>query len=540
MATQLPDGFAALANDPAAVAALPVERQYELAQLLDEVEVADARERLIPYVMRTTPDYRAAAVHHEMADALEAVERGEITRLLLTVPVRHGKTLLVSKRFVLWYMARNPGRHVMHCSYGADLATDAGRALRNLARDHRHLEIFPEAKMAEDSGRVDHWQLATGGEYVCAGVDGPIAGRGFNLGICDDLLKGSEAARSELQRDNVWRWYLDDFLSRRQHPNAIIFVTARWHEADPAGRIIERMEEGGEKWHVVNYPSLDEDDAALAPELIPREQLIETRAQVSPATWSALYQGNPTPDSGVLFNADAVHYYDDAPRWDDATRQWYVGDRPLRVYAASDWALSPHARADWSVHLIVGMDDKGTLWALDLWRKQASPEVTAAALLDLAARWKPVAWAEENSVVEKGVGPLVDRMARERGVYHNRLPYSSATDKVTKAQSIIGMWNAGRVRLPKAAPWTGDMVKEMLRFDRGRWDDQVDCWALAGRMISGMVGGRHPKAAGPGKGVVVMFPGNKALPEGMRAATWDDLHKINEREDRDRPGGSCR
>ena len=31
-----------------------------------------------------------------MAEALEAVERGELTRLLLTVPVRHGKTLLVT------------------------------------------------------------------------------------------------------------------------------------------------------------------------------------------------------------------------------------------------------------------------------------------------------------------------------------------------------------------------------------------------------------------------------------------------------------
>ena len=46
------------------------------------------------------------------------------------------------------------------------LAQDAGRALRNLARDPRHLEIFPEARLSADSGRVDHWQLATGGEYV--------------------------------------------------------------------------------------------------------------------------------------------------------------------------------------------------------------------------------------------------------------------------------------------------------------------------------------------------------------------------------------
>ena len=56
MTTRLPDGFAELVNDPAAIAALPVERQHELAQLLDEVEVADARQRLIP--LRSTDHAR--------------------------------------------------------------------------------------------------------------------------------------------------------------------------------------------------------------------------------------------------------------------------------------------------------------------------------------------------------------------------------------------------------------------------------------------------------------------------------------------------
>ena len=401
---------------------------------LDELHRRRARDHLIDYVHRTMPDYVAAPVHREMAECLEAVDRGEIKRLLLTVPVRHGKTLLVSKRFVLWYMARHPGHHVIHASYGADLAQDAGRALRNLARDPRHLEVFPEAELSADSGRVDHWQLATGGEYVCAGVDGPILGRGFNLGICDDLLKGTAAARSAVQRDAVWRWYLDDFLSRREHPNAIIFVTARWSDADPAGRILEGMEAGGEQWTVLNYPALDENENALAPDLIPAEQLIETRALVSPATWQALYQGNPVPDEGILFKAEGETLYDGVPRWDAASRQWYIGDLPLRVYASSNWALSPHAEADWTVHLIVGMDPHGTLWALDLWREQASPEVSAEAMLDLFEKWQPVVWAEENSVVEKGIGPLVLRMAHERGLYSmNRQGFSSASDKVTKA-----------------------------------------------------------------------------------------------------------
>ena len=74
--------------------------QVALRGSLDELHRRRARDRLLDYVDRTMPGYVPAPVHREMAEALEAVERGEITRLLLTVPVRHGKTLLVSKRFV--------------------------------------------------------------------------------------------------------------------------------------------------------------------------------------------------------------------------------------------------------------------------------------------------------------------------------------------------------------------------------------------------------------------------------------------------------
>ena len=61
-----------------------------------------------------------------------AVERGEIRRLMISAPPRHGKTQLVSKRFPLWYLGRNPNTQIVHCGYGGTIAEDAGRDLRNL------------------------------------------------------------------------------------------------------------------------------------------------------------------------------------------------------------------------------------------------------------------------------------------------------------------------------------------------------------------------------------------------------------------------
>ena len=41
-------------------------------------------------------------IHRQIIDKLEAVERGEIKRLMIFCPPRLGKSELVSKRFPAW------------------------------------------------------------------------------------------------------------------------------------------------------------------------------------------------------------------------------------------------------------------------------------------------------------------------------------------------------------------------------------------------------------------------------------------------------
>ena len=99
--------------------------------------------RLIPYAAYQWPSYSDAPHHRLIARHLEAVERGEINRLMITMPPRHGKSMLASEFFPAWYMGRNPDHYVVMATYAQELADDFGRKVKNQIDDPDFQNIFP-------------------------------------------------------------------------------------------------------------------------------------------------------------------------------------------------------------------------------------------------------------------------------------------------------------------------------------------------------------------------------------------------------------
>jgi len=46
--------------------------------------------------------------HVKLAQTLEAVQRGEIKRLIINIPPRYGKTEIAVKNYMAWCIAKNP------------------------------------------------------------------------------------------------------------------------------------------------------------------------------------------------------------------------------------------------------------------------------------------------------------------------------------------------------------------------------------------------------------------------------------------------
>lgn len=447
--------------------------------------------RLIAYAAYQWPQYRDARHHRLIARHLEAVERGEIARLMINMPPRHGKSMLASEFFPAWYLGRNPDQYVVTATYAQELADDFGRKVKNQIEDEAFRAIFPGVGLADDSksarrfhvdgvsGGVEHATTQRGAFYA-VGVGGPLTGRGAHLLLIDDPVKNREDAESEIVRRKIKDWYTSTAYTRLMPGGRIVLIQTRWHEDDLSGWL--QAEHAHEGWVVLNLPAIDEQQRPLWPEQYDIEALERIRRALPPRDWSALYQQQPTPDEGDYFKSEWFRPAEPPPR------------DQMRVYGASDYAVTAGG-GDYTAHIVVGVGPDGRMHVLDVWRRQAASDEWVEAWCDLVLKWKPIAWAEETGQIKAGVGPFLEKRARERQAYVAREQFPTRGDKAVRAQSIRGRMAMDGLYIAPDAPWRADLMAECLRFPAGVNDDQVDALGLVGQLLDRMHNGRAPQPA---------------------------------------------
>jgi len=428
----------------------------------------ESRNSLIRFTEYTNPDYQVVGHHRKICEALEAVERGELDRLMIFMPPRHGKSELASRRFPAWFLGRNPGKQIIAASYNSDLSSDFGREVRNIVADPLYANVF-DTTLAADSKAANRWHTGAGGSYVSAGVGTAITGRGAHVALLDDPIKDRQEADSELVRNTVWKWYTSTLYTRLMPRGAIVLIQTRWHDDDLAGRLLNA--ERGDRWEVLELPALD-DGQALWPEWYPLEALERIRAAIGERDWSALYQQRPQPDEGTYFQRNWFKWYDTPPE-------------QLRQYGASDYAVTDGG-GDYTEHGIFGVDPAEDIYVLDWWNGQAAADEWIDAKCDLILKHQPLLWGGEAGVIRKSVEPFMVKRMRERRAYCRVEWLASVHDKPARARSFQARAAMGKVHLPNNE-LGHRLLDQLLRFPAGSHDDAVDVCGLFGRMLDQVI-----------------------------------------------------
>lgn len=445
----------------------------------------DAAQSLIAFTEYTYSRYRTAQHHKVIAGQLERVERGEVDRLMLLVPPRHGKSELASIRMPAWFLGRQPHKQFLSVSATEGLASDFGRSVRNTIGSPEYRAIF-DTTLAEDSQAKGKWHTSAGGIYYSLGIGGSVLGRGGDVILIDDPFGSMQEAQSETERKNVWDWYTGTAYNRLMPGGAIVVINHRMHEDDLCGRLLAQQAAGGDKWEVVELPAINGAGEALWPEAYPVEALERIKLNSQPRYWSALYQQNPVPEEGNYFKADWFKPVNKLP--DPAT---------LRVYGGSDYAVTQDG-GDYTVHIVVGVDPEDRIYILDLWRKQSAPDEWIAAFCDMVLAHKPIGWAEETGQIRSGVGPFLMKEQRVRKAWVAREAFPTrGGDKAIRAQSIRGRAAAAGIYYDASAAWWPALRSELLSFPAGKHDDQVDALGLIGQLLDRMLPGDQARPTTP-------------------------------------------
>lgn len=440
-----------------------------------------------------------------MIEALQAVTRGDIRRLLINVPPGSSKTLLVQVFWPAWEWicdqhprsasapdGRRPDTKYIFATYSDQLARDKSLKCRQLMESVWYQTLFSDrwkrdtvqwgaGKFGNDRGG---WRLATS-------VGGQGTGQHGDRKVVDDPVKPQDVLAGtvtahKVALENAWTWWTQTMSTRNTGPEtAEIIIMQRIHESDLAGRLLKAggyevlcipqqfelnhpyhrplvlRRQNGEPVQVWRDPRT-EDGELMCPERFPEAECAKRKLDLGDQGYSAQEQQRPGPAAGGIYKR--VHF-----------KFWLV--RPHRgVWVLSiDCTFKDSASSDWVV-LQVWCSTGGDFWLVDQTRDRLDVLATCQAIITLRAKWPAIG----TILIEDAAnGPAVIQILR------SKVPGLQAVTpeggKISRANATGSYHRAGNVHLPDPshAPWVHDYIEEHTSFPFGAHDDQVDAQSQA-------------------------------------------------------------
>lgn len=498
--------------------------ELRLEQLQREQRRRAARNDFESFVRTVYPKYQVNWHHRVLMRALQLWATGEITRLMVFMPPRHGKSFLVSEFLPAWMLGRDPDLAVMSASYAAQLAWKFNRKLQRLMQTRAYREIFPETRISAKrvvtdargnylANKEEFEVIGREGAYKCAGVGGGITGRGFMRGIIDDPVKDRAEAESAIVREGVADWYDSTFWTRQEGDGAGILLTmTRWHEDDLAGRLLKAArDDQGERWHVLWFPAKREDEPP--PELAdnPGVTLIGQECDERPAgqglwltkfgqafydkaetknarDWLSLYQNRPRQEEGAIFkrhmlqactrNGDGLDAQIELP-----TGHIVPAAECLR-FITVDTATSKKETADYTaVGAFYAHPGTKALILVDLLRERVQGGEHESAIESIR-RGNFCSYA---AIEKQHIGLAVIQALRKRGLPVREIDAGKG-DKYVRAYSVMAFFESLSFYYVSDLPRKAEMLDELLSFRPGSaHDDIADVIVHAAMHWQGMV-----------------------------------------------------
>ena len=451
-----------------------------------------------------------------VCELLMYVIQGRLSRVMIFMPPRNGKSELISYYFLTWLFGYFPDTHIILATHSARFSRKWGRRVRNLLKKLGNT-VFPEPiNISQDSQAADIWDIeGHDGGLVTNGVGGAILGEGANGFIIDDPTKGFKKARSKTHQQELNDWWYTEAKTRLNadiengRKPWVLAIFQRLNINDLAGQIlykkegdktvpnepqipfdeaIEILRNGGSipygTWVILNLPAIAMEDDPLGREVgeplweeqKPLEELQQIKREMGSFRFNAVYQGEPRePEGNVFF------------------REWFKNSKVPDNEMDKMVAKLPSMRY-WDLGAS-GEDGDPTAANLSYWdgeylylRKQLNRKLTAKGVLDY---FKDICIRDGiNTLVfveqEPGASPkvLIRTLQHLPGLSRHKIRpdnVAHAGDKLTRSFDLQALAEDGKVLIAESI--FEMVVDELVEFtgEEGGMDNITDTCTGAAR-----------------------------------------------------------
>ena len=444
-----------------------VRKQYKTLQVMHaEKKIQNkAKNDFMSFVKCVWPEFIEGSHHRHIAKKFNDLAEGKINRLIVNMPPRHTKSEFASFLLPAWMVGRNPKLKIIQATHTGELAIRFGRKAKTLIDSDDYRKIF-DTRLREDSQAAGRWETAQGGEYFAAGVGGAITGRGADLLIIDDPHSEQDAL-SATAMESAYDWYTSGPRQRLQPGGKIVCVMTRWSTKDLTGKLLAHQKEAkSDKWHVVEFPAILEDDdppVPVWPEYWKLEELESVKATLPVGKWNAQWMQNPTSEEGAILKREWWRKYDreDIPALH-------------HVIQSYDTAFLKKETADYSAITTWGIfypdeDSGANLILLDAIKgRYEFPELRRLAL-EQYKYWNP-----ETVIVEaKASGLPLTHELRQMDIPVINFTPSKGNDKHVRVNTCAPLFESGMIWAPDEK-FAQEVIEECAAFPFGDHDDLVD------------------------------------------------------------------
>ncbi|RYE05907.1 MAG: terminase [Rickettsiaceae bacterium] len=413
-------------------------------------------------------DYQSNWHIELISDYLNAVQNGQIKRLIINIPPRSLKSLCISVAWPAWLLGYDPTKRIMAASYSQALSVKHSLDCRVVVESNWYNKIFPDTVLSKAQNQKSKFLTTANGFRFATSVGGSATGEGGDYLIVDDPHNPAHINSPKL-RNKVIDWFEQTFLTRLNDKTkgAVIIVMQRLHSEDLTAHLlrssshwehlkIPNQSDETRKYIILNKSYTFTYGEAMHSKRDSIEVLKALEQEIGAHNYHAQYLQQPIEDKNSLLQLKDISFYDQIPdHFDFYIQSW-------------DTAIKLSEQADYSVGICFGIiGNKYYLLSMDR-AKYSYPELKIK-VEQFAKRYKP----KDIIIEDKASGQQLIQDLRFSN-YNNIIAIKPRLDKITRFASVVTLFQAGRILLPSTAGFKNVIINEITSFPSSKNDDIID------------------------------------------------------------------